>query len=114
MVEEQQGGIRDFDIIVPKERLARIGGEVVNVATIPTRVALGLARFADTKNQEDSGEMFEGVIKLISLACIKSNPKVTPEFLMDNTTFESVSAFIEFVLNPVQEKAKNLTAVKLE
>lgn len=120
-MSEQQSGIVDFDVIVPQERLARIGGEVVNVATIPTRVTLEMARLADKKDQLEGGDMFDKLIALISSACVVNNPKVTEEFLLDKTTFESLAAFIDFVLNPITEKAeallenaKNMKAVKLE
>ena len=120
-MDEEKGGIRDFDVIVPKERLARIGGEVVNVAIIPTRVTLELARFADKKDQLGNGDMFDKLITLISSACIGNNPKMTQEFLLDKTSVESLTEFIEFVLSPITDKAdsilgraKNMEAVKPE
>ena len=110
-------GIYDFDALVREPRLAKVGGEIVDVSVIPVAVTLALAKRADMSKEdilkaahENPEAELRAVIQLVSDACIPSNPKLTVEFLMAHLDQEQLNAFARFVLNPVTEKAEELAA----
>lgn len=120
-MSENSPRIRDFDKVVGSERKAKIGGEVVDVTRIPSRVTLEMAKLADDATKLNSEEGFWKSVDLVSKACLPSNPKITAEWLIDNTYFEQLMDFMDYVLEPVQkrteeaeermmQKAKNMTA----
>jgi len=111
-------GIKDFDKVLRTERKARISGEEVDVTKIPSRVTLEMARLNDSSEELNSEEGFYKSIDLVAQACKPSNPKITTEWLLDNTDFETLMDFMDYVLDPVkqrtekaeQEALKNMTA----
>lgn len=97
--------IRDFDKIVRQPRKARIAGEEVDVTKIPSRVTLEMAKFADNKGM-GSDETFYKVLELVAKACQPSNKKITADWLLDNTDFDQMMDFCEFVLEPIRKRAE--------
>jgi hypothetical protein len=73
-------------------------------------VSLALAKLSDRTREEivqsaeddPEGEL-RRVLKLTSDVCIQSNPKFTPEFLMEHLDFAKLRLFNQFVLSPVSE-----------
>jgi len=57
--------IRDFDKVVQTARLARIGGEEVDVTKIPSRVTLEMVKFADVSDEISSEEKFYRTLDLV-------------------------------------------------
>ena len=111
--QQDSQGIYDFDALVIEPRLARVGGEVVDVSTIPVAVSLALSKHADRSKEEivalaekDADGEMKRMFKMISDVCIVSNPKLTPEFLMANLDYAKFSVFMKFVLSPMAEKAE--------
>jgi hypothetical protein len=103
-------GVYDFDALVHEPRLARVGGEVVDVSIIPVSVTLELAKFSDRTKEEimaaaagDAEGELRRVVGLVSEVCMRSNPKFTVDFLMKHLDFEKIKAFNKFVLQPVEE-----------
>ena len=109
-------GIYDFDALVVEPRLARVGGEIVDVSMIPVAVTLRWSAFQDrvrsfkTKGELENeiekdpiGEM-EPIWKMVSDVCIVSNPKLTVEFLQEHLDYKKFVAFMQFVLQPVADK----------
>ena len=106
-------GIYDFDALVIEPRLARVGGEVVDVSTIPVAVSLALSKHADRSKEEivalakkDADGEMNRMFKMVSDVCVVSNPKLTPEFLMKHLNYAKFSAFMKFVLQPMTDKAE--------
>jgi hypothetical protein len=97
--------IRDFDKVVREQRIARICGEEVDVTKIPSRVTLEMTKFADNAEAMKSEESFYTVVDLVAKACSPSNPKITADWLLDNTDFETLMDFCEFVMEPIRERA---------
>jgi len=97
--------IRDFDKVVQTARLARIGGEEVDVTKIPSRVTLEMTKLADDAEAMKQEESFYTVIDLVAKACTPSNPKITADWLLDNTDFDTLMDFCEFVMEPIRERA---------
>lgn len=95
---------RDFDQVVVPQRKARIGGEEVDCTKIPSRVTLEMAKMADDTKQLGSEAGFYSAVELVAKACQPSNPSVTADFLLDNTDFETLMAFMEWVLEPVKRR----------
>lgn len=97
--------IRDFDKISPEKRIARIGGKEFDVTRIPSRVALEMARFSDKSGDRTSEESFMEMVGLVVRVCKKSDPSITVEWLIDNTDFMALQAFIEYALTSLKERA---------
>ena len=111
--QQDSQGIYDFDALVIEPRLARVGGEVVDVSTIPVAVSLALSKHSDRTKEEvlalaeaDAEGELTKMVKMVSDVCIVSNPKLTTEFLMKHLNYNKLSAFIKFVLQPLTDKAE--------
>ena len=112
-MQKNEQGIYDFDALVIEPRLVQVGGEVVDVSTIPVAVSLRFAKLADRTKEEfleiatndPEGEM-RRMFELVSDVCVVSNPKITPEFLMKNLNYTKFSAFMKFVLQPSTDAAE--------
>ena len=108
-------GVYDFDALVVEPRMARVGGEVVDVSVIPVAVTLALAKHSDKTKEEiiaaakaDSEGMLRKMCQMVSDVCMTSNPKLTVEFLMKHLDQPRLNAFTKFVLMPVADEAERL------
>lgn len=99
----ERSGLKNFDAVKRPERRAMIGGEEVDVTKIPSRVALELAEMKDKLTEDDDNAFYKSV-DLVSKACLPSNPKVTADFLIDNTDLETLLEFTDWVLEPVMKR----------
>ena len=105
-------GIFDFEELVVEPRLVRVGGEIADVAIMPVGVAMAIAKMADRTRDEVVAAAEEGngeaeirrVATMISQVCLPSNPKFTPEFILENLTSAKFRAFARFVLQPYQDE----------
>ena len=111
--KQDSQGIYDFDALVVEERLARVGGEVVDVSTIPVAVSLAMSKHSDRTKEEvlalaeaDAEGELRKMVKLVSDVCVVSNPALTVEFLMKHLNYAKFSAFMKFVLQPMTDKAE--------
>ncbi len=82
-----------------------ICGEQVDVTKIPSRVTLEMTKLADDADAMKSEESFFMVVDLVAKACKPSNEKITADWLLDNTDFETLMEFCEFVMEPIRERA---------
>lgn len=108
--EPGNDGVYDFDTLVHEPRLARVGGEVVDVSVIPVGVSLAMAKFADRTSEEieqaaekDAEGELRRVLQMVSNVCLPSNPKFTVDFLMKHLDYEKLVLFNNFVLHPIEE-----------
>lgn len=108
-------GVYDFDALVHEPRLARVGGEIVDVSIIPVAVTLALAKHSDRTMEEivkateaDAEAELRKMCQMVSDVCAPNNPKLTVEFLMKHLDQERLTAFAKFVLMPVTDKAERL------
>lgn len=47
---------------------------------------------------------------MVAIACQRSNPKVTKDWLIDNVDMFTLVEFAQFVMEPITEKLKNAQA----
>ena len=119
-VQKNERGVYDFDALVIVPRVAIVGGEEVDVSMIPVGVTLRMAALHDrykafgTKadleaeiEQDPMGEL-EQMWQMVSDVCIVSNPKFTVEFLKSKLSYAKFTAFMKFVLQPVNDKAEEM------
>ncbi len=98
--------IRDFDKVIQEARIARIGGEEVDVTKIPSRVTLEMVKFADASEKMSEEERFYKTLELVAKACQPSNATITADWLLDNTDFDQMMSFCEYVLEPIRKRAE--------
>ena len=117
--EQNQGILKDFDILAPPKRIAKLGGEEIDVSIISTRVALKFIEFSKKHKAENltqatqTGVMEDGVLEdmleIIALVCQKSSKKITKDWLLDNVDIGTLLQFVRFVFNPLTERVKDMT-----
>lgn len=122
MSDEPEGLLKDFDAISPKKRLAKIGGEEVDVTIFSTRATLKLLeysqknKFMEARRPGDlpdfSPEQFEGIAEVVAVACQRSNKTITTDWLMDNTDPVTLIEFVKYVIGPITERLKTLSNKK--
>jgi len=107
------GLTKNFDIMVPKKRMAIVGGEEIDVSFIPARAMLKFIAFskkydAKTIKSLESGEntgfdpgMLEDILEVIESVCKRSSKKITKDWLLDNVPFAALVDFINFVFEGV-------------
>jgi hypothetical protein len=110
--------LKDFDVLAPPTRKAKIGGEEIDISIIPARVALKFIAFSkkhdvtkfdgNTANNVDSS-MLEDMMSIVADICKRSNPKITSDWLLDNNDIGVLMEFIQYIFAPMTEKTKRLT-----
>lgn len=96
--------LKDFDILSPPKRTARIGGEEIDVSFIPARAALGFIDFSKKYNVTslesadglDPG-MLESMLGIIETVCKRSSSKITKDWLLDNVDISILMQFVQYV-----------------
>ena len=119
-VQKNERGVYDFDALVIEPRVAVVGGLDVDVSMIPVAVTLRMAALHDryaafaTKKELEAeiehdpvGEL-EQMWQMVSDVCIVNNPKFTVEFLKNNLSYAKFTAFMKFVLRPINDKADEM------
>lgn len=109
----KQPEILDLDKLIPDQRIVRLAGKEINVSKIPSRVTLEIAEKSDVL-QSGSNESFPLLLDMIVKICKPSQPDITTDWLVDNTSLDQLLALIEFVLKPIQERADKAQAGKNE
>ena len=97
--------LKNFDKINREKREIQVGGEIADVTRIPSRVMMELLEAKDKGElSEENPDSFYKVLGLIEKICSVSNPKMTADFLIDNTDFEALIELTEYVMEPVHKK----------
>ena len=113
--------IKDFDKIIPDKRIAILVGKEFDVSKISTRMALKQVIFRDNALKMNGEEAFRKAVEIVAEICGKPKngregfwsklaslfkARITAKWLMDNTNYEQLMAFIDFVLEPLTDKAQ--------
>ena len=107
--------LKNFDQINREKREIQVGGEIADVTRIPSRVMLELVAEAESGGiSEDNPESFAKVLELVEKICAPSNPKMTADFLIDNTDFETLIEITEYVMEPVKNKIEQQQIASME
>lgn len=95
--------ILDLDNIIATTRIVKLAGKEIDVSKIPSRVTLEIAGKSDVL-QSGSAESFPLMLDTIVSICKPSQPDITRDWLIDNTSLDQLLQLIEFVLSPVTER----------
>ena len=101
--------MKDFSTVVPQKRIARISGEEVDVSVFSTRATLKLIELTSSPEKQaalESGQGIEDLLEVVAIACQRSNPKVTKDWLIDNVDMFTLVEFAQFVMEPVTARLK--------
>lgn len=100
--------IKDFDKLISEPRIAVLGGKEIDVTKIPSGVMIRLMEFADKVQSGDltPKEQFMESIGVVAAVCQRTDKEVTTEWLMDNTDFDQLMEFSDFVLAPIKERSE--------
>lgn len=113
--------IKDFDKIIPDKRIAILAGKEFDVSKISTRMALKQVIFRDNALKMNGEAAFRKAVEIVAEICGKPKnveegfwsklaslfkARITAKWLMDNTNYEQLMAFIDFVLEPLTDKAE--------
>jgi hypothetical protein len=97
--------ILDLDKLIPSQRIVKLGGKSIDVSKIPSRVTLEIAQKSDVL-KSGSEESFPTLLNLIVNICKPSQPDITSEWLIDNTSLDQLLALIEFILQPIKDRSE--------
>jgi hypothetical protein len=104
--------MKDFDILAPPKRTAKIGGEEVDVTFIPARAALEFINFSkkhDVKKLEALTEenldldILGDTLDIVALVCQRTNKKITKDWLLDNSDMATLMAFVQYVFASINK-----------
>jgi len=107
--------LKNFDQINKEKREIQVGGEIADVTRIPSRVMLEL--IAAVESGEVSEENPSSLMKMLELTekvARPSNPKMTADFLLDNTDFETLIEIMEYIMEPVNKKMEEMQAEQVK
>jgi hypothetical protein len=93
MTENVLGGI---EIIAPPKRRINLNGEIIEVSFIKSKITLEALRIQGEVEKGTLGE-YDGTNQLIDLALeiCTSNPNITKDWFLENTSMEMVMALFE-------------------
>ena len=101
--------LKNFDQINREKREIQVGGEVADVTRIPSRVMLELVKAKDSgAMSRDNDDGFTMLLDMAEKICRPSNPKMTADFLIDNTDFETLVEVLEYIMEPVNTKMEDM------
>ena len=96
--------IKDFDAVIRQERIARLGGEEIDVSLVPSRVMVELLELMEDDDLQNPKNFFR-VIDMVAKVCQVSNKKITSDWLIDHTDLDTLLDFADFVMQPAKERA---------
>jgi hypothetical protein len=96
--------IKDFDVLAPPKRLAKIGGEIVDVSFIPTRIALEIMSLGDFEESSFSADVFDKVVDITVKICQRSNSKITREWILDNIEPMTLMKFLVYAVESLSSR----------
>ena len=102
----ENGLLKDFDILSPPKRIARIGGEEIDVTIVPARAALKFISYLkkySVQSLESMGQdsfdpgMIDAILEVVELVCKRSSTKITRDWLLDNVDIKVLMEFVQYV-----------------
>lgn len=101
---------KDFDILAPPKRIAKLGGYDIDVSIVSARVSLKFIQFSqkhsfNVENLQASQSMdvsaLEDMIDIIAIICQRTAPEITKDYLLDNVDMATLIEFITFIFQPL-------------
>jgi len=102
----------DIKIINPAVKKINLGGANVEVAFVPAKVTLDAAQISEGIKNGTMSE-YDGSDKLVNMIesiCKKSNPGITRDWLLENTSMDMMMEFLEYVTGGSKDLIKTATA----
>jgi hypothetical protein len=110
--------IKDFDLLIPDKRIAKLAGREFDVSLISTRLALKQIRFRDKALTMSGEDALNKAVEIVAEICKpKDNStgflskflnlfkkKVTAKWLMDHASYAQLLEFIDFALKPLYKE----------
>lgn len=89
MVDDVMEGV---DVLDPPKKIVYIEGEALDFTFVPTRLTLKGLRIV---NDIQAGKLSEvdgldKMIELIAEQCSRTNPKITADWILDNTSIDTI------------------------
>ena len=121
--------IKDFDKIIPDKRIAILVGKEFDVSKISTRMALKQVVFRDNVLKMNGEAAFRKAVEIVAEICGKPKitgdsfwsklinlfrSRITTKWLMDNTNYEQLTEFIDFVLEPLTKEVEKSEKKKVK
>jgi hypothetical protein len=111
--------IKDFDKLIPDKRIAILAGKEFDVSKISTRLALQQSEFQDNRLRMGEKEALKKAVAIVAKVCGKPkssgnffsrifNRAIDEKWLINNTNYEQLVAFINFVLEPLMGKEQQV------
>lgn len=95
--------ILDLDKLIPAKRAVKLAGKEIDVSKIPSRVTLEIAQKSDVL-QSGSQDSFPVLLEIVVKICRPSQPDITSDWIIDNTSLDQLLALIEFILKPIKDR----------
>ena len=111
--------LKDFDLLIPDKRIAKLAGKEFDVSLISTRMALKQVVFRDNVLKMSGEKAFKRAVEIVAEICGKPKNnddsfwakflnlfknRITAKWLINRTNYEQLMAFIDFVLDPLMDK----------
>jgi len=95
-------------VINPTAKKINLGGEIVEVAFVPAKVTLDAAKISDgmKKGTMSEYEGSEQMLIMVENICKKSNPAITRDWLLENTSMEMMLEFMNYVVGGTSDPVK--------
>jgi len=111
--------IKDFDLLIPDKRIAKLAGKEFDVSKISTKMALKQAEYRDRALLMGEKKALIEAVKIVAEICGKPKSKnffyrlftkkIDEKWLISNTNFKQLVDFIDFVLEPLTGKLEENT-----
>jgi len=107
--------IKDFDLLVPDKRIAKLAGREFDVSLISTRMALEQIKFRDKALIMSGADAFNKAVEIVAEICKPKvsnkflglfKKKVTAKWLISHASYAQLLEFIDFVLAPLYKEAE--------
>lgn len=111
---------KDFNLLIPDKRIAKIGNREFDVSLISTRLALKQIRFRDKALTMSGEDALNKAVEIVAEICKPVSKgflsifkkKVTAKWLMSNATYAQLLEFIDFVLSPLYKEPEEVSKEK--
>jgi hypothetical protein len=105
---EDNDFMMDFDVLAPPKRIAKLGGEEIDVSIVSTKVALKFMEFSK-KHKMKKLEQVTEIIEIVALVCENSSKKITKDWLLANVDISILLKFVKFVFEPLTQRVKEMS-----
>ncbi len=98
--------MKDFDVLSPPKRIAKIGGEEIDVTIVPARASLKFIDFSKKYSVESLVSMtqdsfdpalIDSILEVVELVCKRSSSIITKDWLLDNVDIKLLMEFVQYV-----------------